>query len=119
MCFGLSSGRTYAYDYNPPKEFGKDDITGEPLTQRDDDKPDTIRWVYHHPLIALFPKGSLFWLRLYFRKRLQSFDVQTRPLFEYYEQSSDLAVRAKRFPGTMSDVIYQDLKKYFVEAGLF
>jgi adenylate kinase len=52
MCFGLSSGRTYAYDYNPPKEFGKDDITGEPLTQRDDDKPDTIRWVYPHPLIA-------------------------------------------------------------------
>merc|ERR1711957_345217 len=32
------SGRVYAYDYNPPKEEGKDDETGEPLVQRDDEK---------------------------------------------------------------------------------
>ena len=36
------SGRTYAYDYNPPKVLGFDDETNEPLIQRDDDKPESI-----------------------------------------------------------------------------
>ena len=39
----LASGRTYHVLYNPPKVEGKDDITGEPLVQRDDDKEDTVR----------------------------------------------------------------------------
>merc|ERR1712151_463329 len=38
-----ASGRTYAYDYNPPKVEGKDDETGEELVQRDDDKPEAVR----------------------------------------------------------------------------
>jgi len=38
-----TSGRTYAYDYNPPKVQGRDDVTNEDLTQRDDDKPETVR----------------------------------------------------------------------------
>jgi adenylate kinase family enzyme len=38
-----ASGRTYAYSYKPPKAHGKDDMTGEPLVQRDDDKPETVR----------------------------------------------------------------------------
>jgi adenylate kinase len=45
-----SSGRTYHVKYNPPKVEGKDDITGEMLVQRDDDKEDTVKKrlsVYH------------------------------------------------------------------------
>lgn len=44
------SGRVYHLQYNPPKKFGVDDATGEPLVQRDDDKEETIRQrlkVYH------------------------------------------------------------------------
>ena len=46
----LASGRTYHVVYNPPKEEGKDDVTGEPLIIRDDDKEETVRArlkVYH------------------------------------------------------------------------
>jgi adenylate kinase family enzyme len=38
-----ASGRVYSYSYKPPKVEGKDDETGEPLVQRDDDKPDCVR----------------------------------------------------------------------------
>ena len=38
-----ASGRIYSYSYKPPKVEGKDDITGEPLVQRDDDKPEAVR----------------------------------------------------------------------------
>ena len=54
------SGRTYHVEFNPPKEAGKDDETGEPLIQRDDDKEATVRarlGVYHEqtePLIAYY-----------------------------------------------------------------
>ena len=46
----LASGRTYHIVYNPPKEEGKDDATGEPLVIRDDDKEETVRArldIYH------------------------------------------------------------------------
>jgi adenylate kinase len=56
----LASGRTYHVKYNPPKVDGRDDVTGEPLIQRDDDKEETVR------------------------KRLQVYQSQTRPLVEYY-----------------------------------
>ena len=55
-----ASGRTYHIKFNPPKIEGKDDVTGDPLIQRDDDKEETVR------------------------KRLQVYDDQTRPLVEYY-----------------------------------
>jgi adenylate kinase len=55
-----ASGRTYHIKFNPPKVEGKDDVTGEPLIQRDDDKEETVR------------------------KRLQVYNDQTRPLVEYY-----------------------------------
>lgn len=60
----LASGRTYHVIYNPPKEEGKDDVTGEDLVQRDDDKEDTVRErlrVYHEqtaPLIDYYTKWS-------------------------------------------------------------
>ncbi|MCP4992204.1 MAG: adenylate kinase [Gammaproteobacteria bacterium] len=56
----LASGRTYHIVFNPPKEEGKDDETGEPLIQRDDDQEDTVKarlTVYHdqtEPLIAFY-----------------------------------------------------------------
>ncbi|MGB0663893.1 MAG: adenylate kinase [Pontibacterium sp.] len=54
------SGRTYHVVFNPPKEEGKDDVTGEELVQREDDKEDTVRLrlgVYHEqtePLISYY-----------------------------------------------------------------
>ncbi len=58
------SGRTYHVLYNPPKEEGKDDVTGEPLIQRDDDKEETVRKrleVYHRqtePLVGFYSKWA-------------------------------------------------------------
>lgn len=56
------SGRTYHVVFNPPKVEGKDDITGEALIQRDDDKPGTVK------------------------KRLAIYRAQTLPLVAYYKQ---------------------------------
>ncbi|MCP3870561.1 MAG: adenylate kinase [Gammaproteobacteria bacterium] len=56
----LASGRTYHLVFNPPKVEGKDDETGEPLIQRDDDQEDTVKArlkIYHdqtEPLIAFY-----------------------------------------------------------------
>ncbi|WPG40494.1 adenylate kinase [Variovorax sp. EBFNA2] len=55
-----ASGRTYHVKFNPPKVEGKDDVTGEELIQREDDKEETVR------------------------KRLDVYSQQTRPLVEYY-----------------------------------
>ena len=59
-----ASGRTYHVVFNPPKEEGKDDETGEALIQRDDDQEDTVRErlnVYHdqtEPLIAYYSEWA-------------------------------------------------------------
>jgi len=56
----LQSGRTYHVDFNPPKVEGVDDVTGESLIQRDDDKEETVRnrlSVYHgqtKPLVGFY-----------------------------------------------------------------
>ncbi len=50
------SGRTYHIRFNPPKVEGKDDVTGDPLIQRDDDKEDVVKHrleVYHNQTEAL------------------------------------------------------------------
>jgi adenylate kinase len=57
-----ASGRTYHVKFNPPKVAGKDDVTGEPLIQREDDKEETVR------------------------KRLEVYQNQTRPLVAYYSK---------------------------------
>jgi adenylate kinase len=60
----LASGRTYHVSFNPPKEEGKDDVTGEPLIQRDDDQEDTVRArlkIYHdqtEPLINFYSSAA-------------------------------------------------------------
>ncbi|HRH17840.1 MAG TPA: adenylate kinase, partial [Aquabacterium sp.] len=56
----VASGRTYHVKFNPPKTAGVDDVTGEPLIQRDDDQEETVR------------------------KRLQVYHDQTKPLVSYY-----------------------------------
>jgi adenylate kinase len=58
----LASGRTYHEKFNPPKVPGRDDVTGEPLIQREDDREDTVR------------------------KRLAVYHAQTSALIEYYSQ---------------------------------
>ena len=55
-----ASGRTYHIKFNPPKVAGLDDVTGESLIQRDDDKEETVK------------------------KRLEVYSAQTRPLVQYY-----------------------------------
>ena len=55
-----ASGRTYHVRFNPPKTEGQDDLTGEPLIQRDDDQEETVR------------------------KRLDVYHSQTEPLVKYY-----------------------------------
>ena len=58
------SGRTYHVKFNPPKVAGRDDVTGEALTQRKDDEEATVRKrleVYHHqtePLVEYYSKWS-------------------------------------------------------------
>jgi adenylate kinase len=60
----VPSGRTYHVKFNPPKVAGRDDATGEPLTQREDDKEATVRNrldVYHRqtePLVAYYAKWA-------------------------------------------------------------
>ncbi len=61
-----ASGRTYHIVFQPPKEAGKDDVTGEPLVQRADDTEDTVR------------------------KRLAVYHQQTRPLIDYYQRLAKL-----------------------------
>ena len=57
-----ASGRTYHVKFNPPKVAGKDDVTGEDLVQRDDDKEETVQ------------------------KRLEVYHSQTKPLVDYYSR---------------------------------
>jgi adenylate kinase len=78
----LASGRTYHVQFNPPKVPGKDDMTGEDLIQRDDDREDTIR------------------------KRLQVYHDQTKQLIDYYSrwaaQGKDNGPKYRRIAGTGS-----------------
>ncbi|MCP4284293.1 MAG: adenylate kinase [Gammaproteobacteria bacterium] len=60
----LASGRTYHVTFNPPKVEGKDNETGEPLIQRDDDKEETVKArlkIYHdqtEPLVNFYSKWA-------------------------------------------------------------
>ena len=76
----LDSGRVYHTEYNPPKEQGKDDVTGEDLIQRADDSEETIR------------------------NRLSLYHEQTKPLVDFYQarQSSGVSVRVAKVNGVAS-----------------
>jgi adenylate kinase len=93
----LESGRTYHIEFNPPREEGKDDITGEPLVQRDDDSEETVR------------------------NRLNVYHDQTRPLVDYYQQWSredeENAPRYLRVDGvgdveTIKKAVFSGLEQY-------
>ena len=69
-----ASGRSYHVKFNPPRQANKDDVTGEPLVQRDDDREETVR------------------------KRLEVYRAQTRPLVDYYSRwAASGDARAPRF----------------------
>lgn len=72
------SGRTYHIVYNPPKEQGKDDETGEALIQRADDKEEVVL------------------------DRLKVYHDQTAPLVDYYTQEAkkDSAIKYIKVDGT-------------------
>jgi len=77
------NGHVYHVEHNPPKEDGKCDVDGEPLTQREDDREETIR------------------------KRLEVYRDQTSPLVDYYDERDLL----HRFDGTRSPTeVYDHLR---------
>ena len=77
-----ASGRSYHVKFNPPKVAGKDDVTGEDLIQREDDREDTVR------------------------KRLEVYQSQTRPLVDYYArwaaEGDSRAPRYRKIDGLQS-----------------
>lgn len=88
-----ASGRTYHIKHNPPKVADIDDVTGEPLVQRDDDREETVR------------------------KRLDIYREQTRPLVDYYQQwataEPQKAPRYRRISGVGS---VTDIKQRLFDA---
>jgi len=91
----VASGRTYHVVFNAPKVAGKDDVTGEDLIQRDDDKEETVK------------------------KRLEIYHAQTEPLVKYYSDwAASGAVgspKCVKIPGTgkvegIRDAIFAALK---------
>tara|TARA_B110000091_G_scaffold33777_1_gene35707 strand:- start:246 stop:890 length:645 start_codon:yes stop_codon:yes gene_type:complete len=65
--FHIASGRSYHVNFNPPKNIGFDDITGDALVQREDDKPETVT------------------------KRLDVYHEETKPLSDFYSNKSSNA----------------------------
>ncbi|MCY4178610.1 MAG: adenylate kinase [Endozoicomonadaceae bacterium] len=86
------SGRTYHIIHNPPQQEGKDDLTDEPLIQRDDDKEETVR------------------------KRLYVYHEQTKPVTQYYQEktakeNSGLIFNCISGSGTVDEVTKRVLEK--------
>ncbi|HEX5769107.1 MAG TPA: adenylate kinase [Burkholderiales bacterium] len=75
-----ASGRVYHVKFNPPKAQGRDDQTGEPLVQREDDREHTVR------------------------KRLEVYRAQTRPLIDYYQRHAAGKYRRISGRGSVEDV---------------
>ncbi|XP_051539732.1 GTP:AMP phosphotransferase AK3, mitochondrial-like [Myxocyprinus asiaticus] len=80
----LPSGRVYNIDFNPPKKPGLDDVTGEPLVQRDDDTPETVT------------------------RRLKDYERQTQPVLEYYRSKGVL----ETFTGTETNKIWPHIHAF-------
>lgn len=80
----LPSGRVYNVDFNKPKVPFKDDVTGEPLVQREDDKPETVK------------------------KRLDIYEQFSKPLIEYYAKKNLLI----EFEGRTSNEIWPKVQTF-------
>lgn len=78
------SGRVYNTEFSPPKVSGIDDLTGEPLIQREDDKPETVT------------------------KRLNAYDALTKPVLEYYKNKGVL----ETFSGTETNKIWPHVHSF-------
>lgn len=78
------SGRVYNTEFSPPKVSGIDDLTGEPLIQREDDKPETVT------------------------KRLNAYDALTKPVLEYYKNNGVL----ETFSGTETNKIWPHVHSF-------
>ena len=83
------SGRTYNTTFNPPKVEGKDDVTGEKLVQRDDDKPEV--W----------------------KARLKQFEESAQPLLEHYDKMGVLWRVEGNSSDEISPKIFQEFHKRF------
>ena len=87
-----ASGRTYHVRFNPPRQEGVDDVTGEALVQREDDKEETVK------------------------KRLEVYSQQTRPLVDYYagwarrEPTAAPRYRAISGTGTVEEITARALQ---------
>ncbi|MCB1616385.1 MAG: adenylate kinase [Pseudomonadales bacterium] len=81
-----ASGRVYHVEYNPPKVEGKDDATGEPLIQREDDKEETVR------------------------NRLDIYHEQTEPLVDFYKKFPGDIYRRVDGVGSVEKITEQVLK---------
>ncbi|XP_072904442.1 GTP:AMP phosphotransferase AK3, mitochondrial [Hemitrygon akajei] len=81
------SGRVYNTNFNPPKVAGIDDLTGEPLIQREDDKPKTVI------------------------SRLQTYEKLTQPVLEYYQNKGILEV----FSGTETNKIWPHVHDFLAK----
>lgn len=88
----LASGRTYHVIFNPPKVTGKDDVTGEDLVQRDDDKEETVM------------------------KRLEVYHSQTKPLVEYYSSWAKNSDKAPQYVKVDGIGKMDDIKQQIFEA---
>ena len=80
-----ASGRTYHVKFNPPKAEGRDDVTGEPLVQRDDDKEATVR------------------------NRLDVYRKQTRPLVDFYSKVPGVKYRKISGLGKVDEITQRAL----------
>ena len=90
----LSSGRSYHIEFNPPKVEGKDDLSGEDLIQREDDKPKTVL------------------------ARLEVYKNQTNPLIDYYQQAEKksnlkfIKVNGANSPQEVSNEIFANIELF-------
>lgn len=80
----LGSGRVYNTDFNPPKVPGKDDVTGEDLIQRQDDRPEQVQ------------------------QRLDLYEMLTKPVIAFYIEKQLLT----NFRGNTSDEIWPQVKQF-------
>jgi adenylate kinase len=88
-----ASGRNYHLVFSPPKVPGKDDVTGEPLIQRDDDREETVR------------------------KRLEVYRRQTQPLVEYYSKwAAQGDARAPRYRKISGIGAVEDIRERMMAA---
>lgn len=82
----LASGRVYNTGFNSPKVEGRDDVTGEPLVQRADDQPETVR------------------------HRLDVYERYTRPLVDYYSKHHPGVLET--FEGSTTNAIWPKVEEY-------